>query len=29
MARTHRGDITITSEVGVGSCFQVRLPLAF
>jgi signal transduction histidine kinase len=28
IARTHRGDITVTSEVGVGSRFQVRLPLA-
>ncbi|MBH8566401.1 sensor histidine kinase [Nostoc sp. CENA67] len=28
IARTHGGDITVTSEVGVGSCFQVRLPLA-
>ncbi|MEH1954269.1 sensor histidine kinase [Nostoc sp.] len=28
IARTHGGDITVTSEIGVGSCFQVRLPLA-
>ncbi|WP_335172737.1 sensor histidine kinase [Nostoc sp.] len=28
IARTHGGDIIVTSEVGVGSCFQVRLPLA-
>ncbi|WP_442947949.1 ATP-binding protein [Nostoc sp.] len=27
IARTHGGDITVNSEVGVGSCFQVRLPL--
>jgi signal transduction histidine kinase len=24
----HRGEITVTSQVGVGSCFSVRLPLA-
>ncbi|MEH1922396.1 sensor histidine kinase [Nostoc sp.] len=28
IARTHGGDITVTSEVDVGSCFQVHLPLA-
>ncbi|MBD2510186.1 two-component sensor histidine kinase [Nostoc muscorum FACHB-395] len=28
IARTHGGDITVTSEIGIGSCFQVRLPLA-
>ncbi len=28
IVRTHGGDITVTSEVSVGSCFQVRLPLA-
>ncbi|MEH2272108.1 MAG: HAMP domain-containing sensor histidine kinase [Nostoc sp.] len=28
IARTHGGDIIVTSEIGVGSCFQVRLPLA-
>jgi signal transduction histidine kinase len=27
IARTHGGDITVTSEIGVGSCFLVRLPL--
>ncbi|MHC5858408.1 hypothetical protein [Nostoc sp.] len=27
IARTHGGDITFTSEVDVGSCFQVHLPL--
>lgn len=27
IAKTHRGDITVTSKVGVGRCFQVHLPL--
>lgn len=27
IAQNHRGDITLASQVGVGSCFQVRLPL--
>ncbi len=27
IATTHGGDISVTSEIGVGSCFQVRLPL--
>jgi signal transduction histidine kinase len=28
IAKKHGGEITVTSKVGVGSCFQVRLPLA-
>jgi signal transduction histidine kinase len=28
IAQTHGGEITVTSQVGVGSCFQVRLPIA-
>ena len=27
IARAHGGEITVTSELGVGSCFQVQLPL--
>ncbi len=27
IAQHHDGEITVTSQVGVGSCFQVRLPL--
>ncbi|MBN3958017.1 hypothetical protein [Nostoc sp. NMS8] len=28
IAKTYVEDITVTSEVSVGSCFQVLLPLA-
>jgi signal transduction histidine kinase len=28
IAHAHDGEITVTSQVGVGSCFQVRLPIA-
>ncbi|MGF1604045.1 MAG: sensor histidine kinase [Thermosynechococcaceae cyanobacterium] len=28
IAQQHNGDIIVTSRVGVGSCFRVRLPLA-
>ncbi|BAY64686.1 histidine kinase [Calothrix brevissima NIES-22] len=28
IAKTHGGDITVSSEVGVGSCFGVSLPLS-
>ncbi len=27
IARSHGGEITVSSQVGVGSCFQVRLPV--
>lgn len=27
IAQTHRGEITVTSQVGVGTCFTVKLPL--
>ncbi|HEY9663301.1 MAG TPA: ATP-binding protein, partial [Allocoleopsis sp.] len=26
IAQAHSGEITVTSQLGVGSCFQVRLP---
>lgn len=28
IAQQHKGEITLSSQVGVGSCFQVRLPVA-
>ncbi len=28
IVQQHRGEITVRSQVGVGSCFQVRLPVA-
>jgi len=27
IAQQHRGEITVSSQLGVGSCFQVRLPI--
>ncbi|MBI4784932.1 MAG: two-component sensor histidine kinase [Oscillatoriophycideae cyanobacterium NC_groundwater_1537_Pr4_S-0.65um_50_18] len=27
IAQAHGGEITVTSQVGIGSCFQVRLPI--
>jgi len=29
IAQRHGGDITLTSQVGLGSCFQVRLPIVW
>jgi len=28
IAQTHGGEITVTSQVGVGTCFTVKLPLS-